>query len=147
MKITSDSFTQDARIPAKHTCDGEDVSPPLSFREVPPTASSLALVVDDPDAPAGVWDHWVVWNVPPASGGLAEGATPEGVVGRNSWNRSAWGGPCPPRGEHRYVFRLFALDTKLDLPPSAGRAELERTMKGHVLAKAELTGRYARGAR
>lgn len=144
MKITSDAFVNKTRIPAKYTCDGQDLIPPLSFHDVPSQAGSLALVVDDPDAPGGTWDHWVVWNIPPTVRMVAEGKAPAGVVGRNSWNKSSWGGPCPPRGEHRYVFRVFALDTTLQLPANAGKPELERAMKGHLIESCELVGLYQR---
>jgi len=144
MKITSDAFANKTRIPAKYTCDGQDVIPLLSFHDVPSQAGSLALVVDDPDAPGGTWDHWVVWNIPPTVRMVAEGKAPAGVVGRNSWNKNSWGGPCPPRGEHRYVFKLFALDTTLQLPANAGKPELERAMKGHLIESCELVGLYQR---
>ena len=138
MKLTSTAFADGSSIPKKYTCDGEDVAPPLAFEGVPANAKSLALVLDDPDAPAGVWDHWVVWNIP------AGGGPSQGVTGRNSWGRSAWGGPCPPRGEHRYVFHLYALDSTMSLPSTAGSRELRAAMNGHVVAEATLTGRYKR---
>lgn len=147
MKITSSAFQDGGRIPTRYTCDGGDLIPPLRFEEVPAEAVSLALIVDDPDAPGGTWDHWVVWNIPPSVAGIAEGETPEGIVGRNSWKENGWGGPCPPSGEHRYVFRLYALDASLDLPSSAGKSQLERAMKSHLLDQCELVCRYRRTGR
>ena len=142
MKITSAAFEHDAAIPPMYTCDGAGAIPPLSFEAVPDAAVSLALVVDDPDAPMGTWDHWVVWNIPPSTAGVKQGEVPTGVVGSNSWKRNDWGGPCPPSGEHRYFFKLFALDAMLDLPPNATKEQLERAMRGHVLAQSEMIGRY-----
>lgn len=147
MKITSPAFEHDATIPSVYTCDGRDSIPPLAFEGVPDGAASLALIVDDPDAPMGTWDHWVVWNIPPTTRGVDEGKIPAGVVGRNSWKRNDWGGPCPPSGEHRYFFKLFALDSMLDLPPNATKEQLERAMRGHVLAQSEMIGRYRRPGR
>ena len=147
MKITSEAFQHDAWIPSVYTCDGEDAIPPLTFEGVPEAAASLALVVDDPDAPGGTWDHWVVWNIPPSTRGVEQAQRPAGVVGRNSWKRNDWGGPCPPGGVHRYFFRLYALDTMLDLAPDATKARLEQAMRGHVLAQSELMGRYQRRGR
>lgn len=147
MKITSAAFEHDASIPSMYTCDGTDSIPPLTFEGVPDTAASLALVVDDPDAPGGTWDHWVVWNIPPATRGIESGRPPSGIAGRNSWKRNDWGGPCPPSGEHRYFFKLYALDTMLGLGAAASKAELEKAMKGHVLAQSEMIGRYRRRGR
>ena len=144
MKVTSPAFAEGATIPMKYTCDGDDVIPPLVFSDVPHDAKTLALVVDDPDAPVGNWDHWVVWNIPATAKGIVEGVVPDGVVGRNSWKKNAWGGPCPPDREHRYFFKLYALDTELELSREATKADLERAMDGHVLAKHELVGRYDR---
>lgn len=144
MLIKSSAFENNTPIPRKYTCDGEDVNPPLAFDGVPRAASSLALVVDDPDAPSGPWTHWVVWDIPATTSTIATGQDPAGVVGENSWHRNAYGGPCPPRGEHRYRFTLYALDTTMELAPDAGPGELGRAMKGHVLATAQLVGRYAR---
>ena len=147
MKLTSPAFTEGTAIPKKYTCDGGDVIPPLVFSEVPPDAKALALVVDDPDAPVGNWDHWVVWNIPATCTGVAEGVTPEGVVGRNSWKKNSWGGPCPPDREHRYFFKLYALDATLELSRDTTKADLERAMDGHVVARTELMGRYDRPRR
>ncbi len=149
MKLTSSAFQDHASIPARYTCDGRDINPPLTIADVPKEAKSLALILDDPDVPPEVrpdrnWDHWIVWNIPPNTAQIAEAEAPKGVIGRNSWGKSAYGGPAPPDREHRYFFKLFALDTKLDLPPSAGKPELEKAMQGHVVAKTELVGRYDR---
>jgi len=152
MKITSSAFGENTLIPDKYTCDGDDLIPPLSFDDVPDTAKSLALVMDDPDVPRhlredGNWDHWVVWNIPPDTRGIEEGKPPVGVQGMNSWGRNDWGGPCPPDKQHRYFFKLFALDTELDLPTAAGKPALLKAMEGHVIAKAELVGVYDRKSR
>ena len=145
MRIFSPAFSPGAAIPGKYTCDGSDVNPPLAFSGVPAAAKGLALVVDDPDAPAGVWDHWIVWNISPGTGAIGENSLPPGASqGRNGWGKSAYGGPCPPSGRHRYLFRLYALDAPLKLPPGSGKRELERAMQGHILARAELIGTYRR---
>jgi Raf kinase inhibitor-like YbhB/YbcL family protein len=142
MRITSPAFADGQLIPTKYTCDGDNTILPLTFEDVPPDAASLALVVDDPDAPSGVFDHWVVWNIPPDQTAIAEGEIPKGVAGRNSAGKNAWMGPCPPDRQHRYFFKLYALDSRLDLPKSAGKADLERAMEGHLLATAQLVGLY-----
>jgi hypothetical protein len=144
MKITSSAFREGQAIPAKYTCDGQDAIPPLKFEDVPQGAASLALIMDDPDAPKGTWDHWVVWNIPPKTTEIAEGKAPQGVVGKNSWGKTAWGGPCPPDRQHRYFFKLYALDTQLNLSGGAEKADVEKAMKGHVLADAQLMGVYDR---
>lgn len=146
MRLSSSAFQDHATIPRKYTGDGADVIPPLSISEVPGEAKSLALIVDDPDAPNALhnWDHWLIWNIPPDITDVAEGRTPAGVTGKNSWGRNDYGGPSPPDREHRYFFKLFALDTTLNLPPSARKPELMKAMEGHVVAKTELVGRYDR---
>jgi len=150
MEITSQAFTPGSFIPSRHTCDGPNVSPPLSFSGAPPGTKSLALISDDPDAPGGTWVHWVVWNIPAGAPGLKEGVPardelPDGTrQGTTDFRRIGYGGPCPPSGTHRYSFRLYALDTTLDLPSSTLKTSLEAAMRGHVLAQAELTGKYAR---
>jgi len=144
--VTSPAFVEGAPIPARFTADGNDVSPPLVLANVPRDTVSLALIMDDPDAPVGLWVHWVAWNLPPAATRLAEGALPEGAVsGRNSWRRTGYGGPAPPSGVHRYFFKLYALDMALDLPANTDKAGLERAMQGHVLAQTQLMGTYTRG--
>jgi Raf kinase inhibitor-like YbhB/YbcL family protein len=149
MKITSSAFEDHQPIPPKYTCDGADVSPPLTIGDVPKDAKSLALIMDDPDVPPNVrpdcnWDHWIIWNIPPDVTAIEEGKAPKGVVGRNSWGKNAYGGPAPPDREHRYFFKLCALDRTLDLPSSAGKPELQKAMEGHIVAQAQLVGRYDR---
>ena len=149
MKLTSSAFTEGSMIPRKYTCDGEDVSPPLAWAEVPAGIKSLALICDDPDAPVGTWVHWVLFNLPPTLTGLPEGVPAEkspqgGVHGTNSWRRIGYGGPCPPGGTHRYFFKLYALDTQLNLGNNATAKDVQAAIKGHVLAEAQLMGRYKR---
>jgi len=144
MNISSSAFTDGGPIPAKYTCDGANVSPPLAFAGVPAGAKSITLIVDDPDAPGGTFDHWIVWNIPPGTKSLAEGQSPPGVSAPNGFGKSGYGGPCPPRGEHRYEFKLYALDTTLDLPQTASKADVENAMSGHTIARAEMMGRYER---
>ena len=150
MMITSTAFSPGELIPSEFTCDGKDLSPPLAWTDVPPGTVSLALVSDDPDAPGGTWVHWVVWNLPGAARKLeahlpGRGELPDGTrQGTNDFHRPGYGGPCPPSGTHRYYFRLYALDARLDLEAGATRAALDRAMKGHVLAQAELMGKYRR---
>jgi Raf kinase inhibitor-like YbhB/YbcL family protein len=144
-ELTSGAFAQGQPIPRRHTCEGEDVSPALAWNGVPEGTVSLALVVDDPDAPSGTFTHWLAWRIDPAAGGLREGeAAP--VEGRNDFGSAGWGGPCPPpgHGPHRYFFKLHSLDGKLDLPAGAGKAEVERAIEGRALAVAELMGTYER---
>jgi len=145
LKISSPQFAHNGSIPAKYTCDGADTSPHLKIEGVPRGAKALALIVDDPDAPAGTWVHWVVWGIPPETGEIGENAVPAGAVqGRNDWGRNSYGGPCPPSGSHRYFFKLFALDTVLTLGAATTKKDLERAMEGHVIARAELIGVYKR---
>jgi Raf kinase inhibitor-like YbhB/YbcL family protein len=144
MKITSSAFQQGGNIPSKFSCDGPNTSPPLQISGAPAEAKSLALIVDDPDAPSGLFTHWVVWNISPQTTTIAEGSTPKGVQGTNDFGKSGYGGPCPPSGTHRYNFKVFALDRELDLPSGAKRSQLDTAMKGHVVAQGELMGRYAR---
>lgn len=150
MQISSKAFAHNAPIPAKYTCEGEDTSPPLSWSGAPAGTKSLALIVDDPDAPDPdaprmTWVHWVLYNLPPDSTGLEEGIRhlPPGTgEGTNDWNRSDFGGPCPPIGRHRYFHKLYALDTVLPDLHKPNKAALEQAMKGHILAQAELIGTY-----
>jgi Raf kinase inhibitor-like YbhB/YbcL family protein len=144
MRITSSAFQEGASIPSKFTCDGAGTSPPLQIAEVPPGAKSLALIVDDPDAPSGLFTHWMVWNISPQTNAIAEGSTPKGVHGTNDFGKSGYGAPCPPSGTHRYYFKIFALDRDLDLPSGARRNQLDVAMKRHVVAQGELMGRYSR---
>ena len=144
--LSSAVFAAGAKIPTKYTCAGEDISPPLAWNDQPQGTQSLALIMDDPDAPAGTWDHWLLVNLPANLRNLPEqaGAPAGSVDGKNSWGRTGYGGPCPPRGTHRYFFKLYALDTKLDLPTGTTKSQLLRAMEGHILAQAELIGTYSR---
>ena len=144
MKLTSTAFAHNSTMPSEFTCDGQDLSPPLTISDVPSNAKSLVLIMDDPDAPVGIWDHWVVFNIPPSTKEIAKGTEPKGTAGKNSWGRTGYGGPCPPSGTHRYFFKLYALDSELNLPEGSAKKELEMTTQGHILAKAELMGNYKR---
>lgn len=145
LKIMSPAFGMNGLIPSRYTCDGEDVNPPLLIENVPSGTQSLALIVDDPDAPRGTWVHWVVWNIDPRTSEIAENTLPhDALQGMNDFHRHAYGGPCPPTGTHRYFFKLYALDTKIKLGTGAIKAALEAAIQGHVLGKAELVGRYTR---
>jgi Raf kinase inhibitor-like YbhB/YbcL family protein len=155
--LTSPAFRDGEMIPAKYTCDGGDLVPPLAWKGVPAQARSLALIVDDPDAPDPAapkmtWVHWVVYNIPPTATGIAEGGggakLPAGSKeGTNDWKRTAFGGPCPPIGRHRYFHKLYALDVELEDLNAPTKAVLETAMKGHVLASAQLVGTYERSAK
>jgi len=146
MKIESPAFSNQGKIPAKYTCDGENISPPLIFSEIPENTASLALIVDDPDAPAGDWVHWLLFNIDPKVEKIEEGIKPENaLVGINDFNKNAYGGPCPPSGTHRYFFKVYALSKSLSLDESARKRDLEEAMEGHIIAKAELIGLYSRG--
>jgi Raf kinase inhibitor-like YbhB/YbcL family protein len=140
--VKSPAFENNKLIPAKYTCDGEDVNPPLTIEGVPEKTKSLALIVEDPDAPAGLWVHWVVWNIPP-TGAVQENAVP-GTEGLNTNKKHSYHGPCPPGGTHRYFFKVYALDTKLNLGAFAEKEDLENAMQSHVLAEGELMGLYRR---
>jgi Raf kinase inhibitor-like YbhB/YbcL family protein len=145
MKISTHAFSERRAIPERFTADGKNVNPPLVISGVPTEVKSLALIVDDPDAPMGVWSHWLVWNIKPGTSAIEEDSVPAGaVVGRNDAGTAKYVGPSPPSGTHRYFFRLYALDTKLDLPAGSPRADLDAAMHGHILARAELLGRYGR---
>ncbi len=142
LKVTSPVFNHKGSIPRKYACDGNDVNPPLKIEGLPEGTESLVLIVDDPDAPMGTWDHWVVWNIPPVSE-IEEDSVP-GVEGLNDFRRRSYGGPCPPSGTHRYFFKVYALDTELDLSAGSRKKDVERAMKGHVLARGEIVGLYSR---
>jgi Raf kinase inhibitor-like YbhB/YbcL family protein len=150
MIIASPAFTEGSMLPAKYTCDGQDISPPLEWKNVPAGTKSLALIHDDPDAPMGTWVHWVAYNIPPNITKLDENVKPEKVFkngmrqGNNDWPKIGYGGPCPPSGTHRYYFKLYALDTMLDLRPGATKTQVLQAMKGHILAEAQLIGKYQR---
>ena len=143
MTISSPAFAQEEAIPTQFSCDGDDVSPELVWTGVPEGTVSLVLIVDDPDAPVGIWDHWILFNIAPGTAGLPQGGT-AGKDGSNSWDRTGYGGPCPPGGTHRYFFKLYALDTTLDVPEGSYKAAIEQAMEGHILAYAELMGTYSR---
>ncbi len=145
MKISSPTFQNNSAIPKKYTCDGENTNPPLEISEVPVKAQSLVLIVDDPDAPSGTWVHWVIWNIDPKTTRIEENSVSiKAVEGTTSFGRTSYGGPCPPSGTHRYFFKLYALDTKLDLSPSDKKDQLEEAMKNHTLDYAEIIGLYSR---
>ncbi|MFZ3376921.1 MAG: YbhB/YbcL family Raf kinase inhibitor-like protein [Chthoniobacterales bacterium] len=143
MKITSSAFREGGSIPSKFTCDGSDTSPGLHLEGVPAEAKSLALIVDDHDAPSGLFTHWIAWNIDPKTNEIAEGSAPT-AQGKNDFGKSGYGGPCPPSGTHRYFFKIFALDRQLDLSAGSKRSQLEAQMRGHVVAQGELMGRYSR---
>lgn len=143
MKIESPVFAENQKIPAKYTCDGANISPPLKFSDVPKNTQSLALIMDDPDAPAGTWVHWTIWNIDPATREIAEGTVPAGFIeGVTSFGKPGYGGPCPPAGFHRYFFKLWALDAKLDLAGTSTKKDLEKAIEGHILDKSHLVGLY-----
>jgi len=154
LALTSTAFVHDGAIPAAYTCQGKDLSVPLAWSDVPAGTRSLALIVDDPDAPDPAapkmtWVHWVLYNIPPSATALKEGVKPsdlpEGTLeGTNDWGRTGYGGPCPPIGRHRYFFKLYALDVVLPDLGSPDKKRLERAMKGHILAQHELVGTYAK---
>ena len=144
MKITSSAFQEGGNIPSKFTCDGSDTSPPLQITGVPSEAKSLVLIADDPDAPSGLFTHWLVWNIPPQTNSISEGSAPKGVHGTNDFGKPDYKGPCPPPGTHRYSFKIYALDRELDLRGGAKRSQLDAAIKGHVVAQGVLVGRYAR---
>ncbi|MDP3661572.1 MAG: YbhB/YbcL family Raf kinase inhibitor-like protein [bacterium] len=132
-------------MPSRYTCDGVNISPPLFISGVPEKAQSLVLIMDDQDAPKGIWTHWVVFNIPPTAQEIPEGKEPSGRVGKNSWGTTGYGAPCPPKGkEHRYVFHLYALSRTLPLRVGSSKAEVLAGMKGVVLAEAQLVARYKR---
>ena len=145
MLIRSPAWNHEERIPAKYSCSGEDTSPPVAIDAAPRGTQSFVLIMDDPDAPGGTWDHWIVFNIPKDTTRIGEGDTPPGVSGTNSWGRLGYGGPCPPPGsEHRYLMKVFALDTILDLPEGASKTDIEKAMEGHVLERSTLMGRFSR---
>ncbi len=144
IKITSPAFKNGDFIPQKYTCKGEDINPPLEFTNIPDAAKSLVLIMDDPDAPMGTWQHWLVWNISPEIKKIEENSVPKGaVLGRNDFGRLKYGGPCPPSGTHRYFFRLYALDVKLNLKEGATRKELDNAMGGHIIDSATLMGKFS----
>ncbi len=147
MRLKSSEFDEGGAIPRKYTCQGVDVNPPLTILETPSEAKSLALIMDDPDVPERIradrmWVHWVAFNIDPKTEQIAEGVPSLGVQGKNTGGHNRYMGPCPPDREHRYFFKLYALDTKLDLPEGATKEELLKAMDGHILEQAQLMGRY-----
>ena len=144
ISITSPAFESGGDIPAKFTCNGANGNPPLHISGVPKETKSLVLIVDDPDAPRGLFTHWITWNIDPKTTEVAENSAPASAIqGMNDFGKRNYGGPCPPSGTHRYFFKIFALGTKLELKPNARRAELDTAMHGHVLAQGELMARYS----
>jgi len=141
--VKSPAFQPNNQIPKKYSCDGEDKNPPLTIDGVPKESKSLALIVDDPDAPHGTFDHWVVWDIPPSTTKIAEHSIP-GTEGLNGARQKGFMGPCPPSGTHRYFFKVYALDTELKLGAKTTKRELEKAMENHILAKGELIGLYKR---
>jgi len=145
MKIISSAFEHNTKIPRKYTCDGENVNPPIHFLEVPDDAKSLVLIMDDPDAPAKVWVHWVVYNINPQTSEVKENSIPQdGIEGMTDFGKPGYGGPCPPSGTHRYFLKLYALDTALDIPRNATKQMVEEKMQDHIIDKAELISLYSR---
>ncbi len=150
IKITSPAFEDGGLIPAKYTCDGADISPPLQWDAVPEGTQSIALISDDPDAPVGTWVHWVLFNLPADTRELAENIPPDKTLangarqGITDFGRIGYGGPCPPSGTHRYFFKIYALDTKIDLAAGARKRDLLKAMEGHILSQGQLIGKYRR---
>ena len=150
IKVTSSAFAQGGMIPSKYTADGQNISPPLKWEGLPDGVASIALISDDPDAPMGTWVHWVMWNIPPDKKELSENIPPDpklpdgSIQGITDFKRHGYGGPAPPSGTHRYYFKIYALNTKLDLPVSSTKAHLLRAMEGHILTEGELMGKYKR---
>lgn len=141
--ISSKAFKDNGDIPEKYTCDGTDINPPLKIDNIPDNAKSLALIVDDPDAPAGTWVHWVLWNISPDIKEINEDDVPKNAKhGINDFGKHDYGGPCPPSGTHRYFFKLYALDSTPDLSNNAKKADLEKAMKGHIIEQAQIIGLY-----
>ena len=149
-EVTSSAFGQGEPIPTQYTCDGDDISPPLAWENPPEGTKSFTLINDDPDAPVGTWDHWILFNLPADARSLPEAVPPDaeltggGQHGQNSWRRLGYGGPCPPSGTHRYFFKLYALDTTLDLDSGANKKQVLQAMEGHILGQAELMGVFSR---
>jgi Raf kinase inhibitor-like YbhB/YbcL family protein len=143
LSLKSPAFEPNKLIPKKYTCDGENINPPLTIEGIPKETKTLALVVDDPDAPSGTFDHWIVWNIPTSTSKIGENSVP-GVEGMNSAKERSYFGPCPPSGTHRYFFKVYALDAELSLGANSKKKDVEKAMQGHILAKGELIGLYNR---
>lgn len=150
IELTSDVFSEGGVIPSEFTCDGEDISPPLSWNNLPEGTKSIAIIADDPDAPAGTWVHWVIYNIPADKQGLQQDFPTDEKLqdgttqGKNDFGRTGYGGPCPPGGTHRYYFRIYALDSSPELKPGLTKKELLENIKGHVIDEGELMGTYSR---
>lgn len=145
MNISSPAFVHQQKIPSQYTCSGDNISPPLQFGNVPQEAKSLVLIVDDPDAPSGTWAHWVVYNIAPNISEVRENSIPDnGIEATTSFGNTGYGGPCPPSGEHRYFFKLYAINTLLNLPEDANKQIVEEAMQGHIVGQAELIGLYSK---
>ena len=144
LTLRSPAFAEGEAIPPRHTCDGADVAPPLTWQDLPTGVESYALIVDDPDAGGGIWTHWIVYNIPPQIQEFPENGPELGLQGVNSWGERGYRGPCPPEGEHRYFFKLFALNTTLELEPGADREAVLEAIDGHVLGEGQLMGIYRR---
>ncbi len=147
LHISSTVFNDNESIPRKYTCDGENINPSLSFSGIPEETKSLALIIDDPDAPVKTWVHWIIFDIPPQFDQIPEGSPPpSSIQGLNDFGNNSYGGPCPPSGqEHRYFFKLYALDTILELSSGTTKATLEAAMEGHIIAQTSLVGKYSRG--
>jgi len=150
MKLSSLAFNDGDMIPNKYTCDGADISPPLEWESVPEDTKSIALICDDPDAPVGTWVHWVYYDIPSDTKSLPKNITPQenpensGKQGRNDFGKIGYGGPCPPGGTHRYYFKIYAIDTILNLPAGVDKKHLLKAMEGHIIGQAQLVGKYKR---
>lgn len=145
MELTSSAFLHNQHIPSKYTCDGENINPPLTIKNVPPGTKTLALIVEDPDAPGGIFVHWAVWNINPNTEVIKENTVPEGATeGRTDFGRLGYGGPCPPQGTHRYFFNLYALNSFLTIDSYVFPDVVKRAMRGHIIAETQLVGLYSR---
>lgn len=142
LTIKSPAFEANKKIPRKYTCEGESASPPLEIQGTPDEAKTLALIMDDPDAVSGTFDHWVAWNIPASTTKITENQSPLGIEGLNSARENKYHAPCPPSGSHRYTFKIYALDTEIKLNPKSRKKDLEKAMEGHIIAKGELIGLY-----
>ncbi|MEK7582186.1 MAG: YbhB/YbcL family Raf kinase inhibitor-like protein [Patescibacteria group bacterium] len=148
MKLSGTAFEEGDNIPSKYTCDGENINPPLAISSVPKGAKSLTLIMNDPDSPSGTWLHWSIWNIAPDTQKIDEHSVPSGATeGKTSFGNIGYGGPCPGSGEHRYFFKIYALDTTFDLPITTDEEKLLRVMGGHILEQTELMGKYERVAK
>jgi len=145
MKIYSSVFENNGKIPSKYTCDGEGINPSLEINDIPENAKSLAFIIEDPDAPVGLWIHWMIWNIQPVELKIGENDTPQGIIGKNSSGNNCFDDICPPDREHRYFFKVFALDCEIDLDPNiATREDFYKALEGHIVESCELMGRYKR---